>query len=165
MILEIRQTFCGGWHGRYKISVRTNYKNGTVNVDCRCLFRSNATPINVVTIAQWGVTGNNVYADVFVKVSTYARMVIYQIEGSRIWTLVSSTEASDTTTTDKKSSTEVYSSISAAATELHNQAYTRTLDSYDSGISYMATYAGGIIQSSTPSLGVNTTWYNTGTRV
>lgn len=79
-------------------------------------------------------------------------MTIYQVEGGRSWTLIASSEVDNTTTTDKLTSREVYSSIENAGMEIHNQAYTKTATSYDSS-------SAGFIKINTlnPTSG---TWYH-----
>ena len=131
-IFMIRAYYNGGPFGIIKVTMRTNGSGANCQVGARWLVRQNIAA-NDVYIAQWGKTGKSVYADIFLKGTTYNRAYVYQIAGSRLWTLVNSGEASDTTTSDKKTSTEVYASIAAAGTALHNQAYTQTVAGIDEG--------------------------------
>ena len=131
-IFMIRAYYNGGPFGIIKVTMRTNGSGANCQVAARWLVRQNIAA-NDVYIAQWGKTGQSVYADIFLKGTTYNRAYVHQIAGSRLWTLVNSNEASDTTTSDKKTSTEVYASIAAAGTTLHNQAYTQILAGIDEG--------------------------------
>lgn len=71
------------------------------------------------------------------KVGTYARCSVYQVEGNRTFTLINSTEVDNTTATDKLTSTEVYKDVATAAIELRNQAYTAIVIATDgSTVSY-----------------------------
>ena len=131
-IIDIRRTYNGGPYGRLKISLRTNGTGTAVSASARWIYRVGFS-VSDVKIAYWGVTGNAVYCDVFCNCGAYARTTVYQIQGSRVWTLVESREVNDTTTTDKKTSYEVYSTIESAGTELHSQAYTEILTAVDVG--------------------------------
>lgn len=51
----------------------------------------------------------------------------------RTWTLVNSSEVNNTTTTDKLTSTECWTSIEVAAEELHKKAYTNIIEADDAG--------------------------------
>jgi len=131
-IFMIRACYNSGPFGIIKVAMRTNGPGTNCQVAARWLVRQNIAADDVY-IAQWGKTGQSVYADIFLKGTTYNRAYVYQIAGSRWWTLVNSAEAIDTTTSDKKTSTEVYASIAAAGTTLHNQAYTQTVAGIDEG--------------------------------
>lgn len=131
-IFMIRAFYNGGPFGIIKVTMRTNASGFNCQVAARWVVRQNIAA-NDVYIAQWGTSGQSVYADIFLKGTTYNRTYVYQIAGNRTWTLVNSGEASDTTTSDKKTSTEVYASIAAAGTTLHNQAYTQTVAGIDEG--------------------------------
>lgn len=62
----------------------------------------------------------------------------------RTWVMVSSSETDGTTTSDPKTSTECYVSIAAAATKLHNQAYSSTISGTDTGTASYANSAGSV---------------------
>lgn len=128
-IIAIRAAYSGGSFGLLKISLRTNNTGSVSTAKATWLVRSGFSA-DAVQIGLYNVFGKT-YADVFLKCGTYARTTIYQILGNRSITLVKSAEAAGTTTTDAKTSTEVYTSISAAATALHNQAYTNTIAAVD----------------------------------
>ena len=122
-IIDIWKTYDGGSYGRIKISLRTNGTGAACSASAKWIYRYGFEAADI-KIARWGVTGNSVYADVFLKCGPYPRVNIVQIHGNRAWTLVASSEVKDTTSSDKKGSVDVYKTIEAAATELHNQAYT-----------------------------------------
>lgn len=140
-IFVIRRGYAEGEFGIIKVSLRTNNTSQACNISAKWVIRSGFAA-NDIVIAQWGVTGNAVYADIFLKCSTYPRTTVYQIYGSRSWTLVNSSEVNDTTTTDKKTSGEVYKDVATAATEIHNQAYTTTTEASDRGNVNYANSAG-----------------------
>ena len=122
-IIDVWKTYDGGGYGRIKISLRTNAAGAGCSASAKWIYRYGFAADDI-KIARWGVTGNSVYADVFLKCGIWPRVNIVQIHGNRAWTLVASSEVKDTTSSDKKGSVEVYKTIEAAATELHNQAYT-----------------------------------------
>ena len=122
-IIDVWKGYDSGSYGRIKISLRTNNAGAACSASAKWIYRYGFAADDI-KIARWGVTGDSVYADVFLKCGQYPRAYIVQIHGNRAWTLVASSEAKDTTSSDKKDSVEVYKTIEAAATELHNQAYT-----------------------------------------
>lgn len=132
MVFDIKHNYNGGVYGRLKVSLRTNSTSSAVNVSARWLYRAGIA-IDSVIIAYWGVTGNNVYFDVFYKCpGSYPRANVYLVPNYRVdCTLVASNEVADTTTSDKKTSVECYASVSAAATEIRGKAYTGTATSFD----------------------------------
>lgn len=140
-ILDIRKNYDNASFGRIKISFRTNSSGAAVSCNARWIYRSGFAADDV-TIAWWGVTGNACYADVFLKVGTWARTSVYQPYGSRSWTLVSSSEG-----TDGANPTEAYATVAAAGTALHSQAYTATASATDTGIVNYANSAGSIAWS------------------
>jgi hypothetical protein len=86
-----------------------------------------------VSIAKKGLAGENAYVDVFYKVGgSYARASVYQIEGDRTFTLIASTEVSNTTTSDKLTSVEVYTSVENCGTVLRGAAYDTIATATDS---------------------------------
>ena len=140
-LLLIRGGFSGGSLGLIKIALRTNATGNACTVSAKWLYRYSLDE-NDVVIAHWGTTGQSVYADVFLKRGQYARTVVYQVVGSRSFTLVASSEANDTTASDKKTSYEVYKTIASAATEIHSKAYTSTVEATDGGSVNYAKTAG-----------------------
>lgn len=132
-IFCVRQTYADGGYGIIKISLRTN------NVNTKELSKAKATwlvrhnlALGDVKIGLYNVAGAT-YADLFVYAATYARMEITQLEGNRDWTMMSSSEVQDTTTTDAKTSVECYKTIEDAATKLHGQAYSSIIAAVDGG--------------------------------
>lgn len=131
VLLRIRHTFNGGGEGLVKISVRTNSIGSQCDISAIWLYRYNIS-INHIGIGLWGVTGDNVYLDVYYKCAYgWPRGIVESISNGRIFTLISSNEASDTTTTDKKTSTEVYTSIENGAALIHGKAYTKIVYGVD----------------------------------
>ena len=127
-ILEIKSNFDATYYGLIKVSLRTNSASSSQACSgaVRWLVRSGYAAGDVV-MGRWGVSGQNVYADVYLKVpASYPRTLIRQYDPVKSWNLISSQEASDTTTTDKKGSVECYKDVATAATQLRGQAYTAT---------------------------------------
>ena len=124
-LLRIRHTFNGGGEGLVKVSVRTNSTGSDCEISAIWLYRYKIAENNI-GIGLWGVTGDNVYLDVYYKyASGWPRAIVELISNGRIFTLISSNEANDTTTTDKKTSSEVYTSIENGATLIRGKAYTK----------------------------------------
>lgn len=136
-ILEIRHRYSSGPCGRIKISCRTNNATSSqaANVVAQWIYRKGISE-NAVVIALWGNSGQNVYADVYYNVATYARCIISKpySEGPHEFQLINSSEANDTTTSDKKGSYECYKTVAIAATELRGQAYTSTYTAVDAAV-------------------------------
>jgi hypothetical protein len=132
IVIAIRHSFNGGGYGIAKVSLRTNQGSTGAVAQCelRWLIRQNIA----VDALQAGFrnTAKDAYVDLFYKVGTWPRAKVYQLQGDRSWTLISSTEANDTTTSDKKTSSEAYATIAAAATAL-NRTYTSTVTAVDQG--------------------------------
>ena len=135
-LLRIRHTFHSGGEGLVKVSVRTNSAGSDCDISAIWLYRYNIAA-NDIGIGLWGVTGDNVYLDVYYKCTGgWPRAIVESISNGRIFTLISSNEASDTTITDKKTSSEVYTSIENGATLIHGKAYTKIVygsDGTDNG--------------------------------
>lgn len=136
----------GGW-GIVRISLRTNNSSSVSTVEAKWLVRCGLN-VDCVQIGLYNVFGKT-YADAFFKTSgTYAGTVIRNLASgargsiARTWTLIDSTEADNTTTSDKKTSTESYASTSTAATTLHSQAYTSVVVATDGGTVSYANSAG-----------------------
>ena len=144
-IFLIREAYDGGGYGILKVSLRTNASTSVSKVSATWLVRYNFS-LDDVKIGLYNVAGST-YADLYIKVGTYARTVVSQLEGNRSWTLVASSEANDTTTSDKLTSTECYASIENAATTLHGQAYTSITSSVDGGTVNYANSAGSVAWS------------------
>ena len=130
MIITIKGNYSGGPFGVAKVSLRTNNSSGgaTASASVTWMYRSGFA----VDALQIGLrnTAKNTLADLFLKVSTWARCTIYQTHGSRSWTLITSNEESNTTTSNKLKSTECYTSVSDASSLL-NANYTSTITATD----------------------------------
>lgn len=136
----------GGW-GIVRISLRTNNSSSVSTVEAKWLVRCGLN-VDCVQIGLYNVFGKT-YADAFFKTSgAYAGTVIRNLASgargniARTWTLIDSAEANNTTTSDKKTSTESYASTSTAATTLHSQAYTSIVVAKDGGTVSYANSAG-----------------------
>ena len=143
----ITQDYNGGGWGIVRISLRTNNSSSVSTVEAKWLVRCGLN-VDCVQIGLYNVFGKT-YADAFFKTSgTYAGTVIRNLASGargnidRTWTLIDSTEADNTTTSDKKTSTESYASTSTAATTLHSQAYTSVVVATDGGTVSYANSAG-----------------------
>lgn len=139
-IFCIRELYNGGGYGIIKVSLRTNSSTTTSQASATWLTRYNFA-LDDVKIGLYNVAGAT-YADLYIKVTSYARTTVSQLEGNRSWALVSSNEVSNTTTSNPLASTECYASIESAATALHGQAYTSIISSVDGGQVATATKLG-----------------------
>lgn len=148
-IFCIRETYNGGGYGVLKVSLRTNASTSTSQASATWLARYSFA-LDDVKIGLYNVAGAT-YADLYIKVGTYARTTVIQLEGNRSWTLVASSEVNDTTTSDSLTSTECYASIETAATKLHSQAYSSIISSVDGGNVNYANSAGSAISATTAS--------------
>ena len=139
IILRIIQGYNGGHSGTIKICLRTNDISTTASASVEAIWETNnGFTLDQIQVALYSAA-KNVYADVYYKCNgNYASITVEEISsGIRgslqdTWTLINSQEVDNTTTTDKKTSIEVYSSIANAATELYNVAYTSTINSTSS---------------------------------
>lgn len=144
--LYITQGYQGGGFGIIRITLRTNNSNSVSAVEARWLVRSGFSA-DQIQVGLYNVYGKT-YADVFLKIGGYGGTTIRAIGSDarggikRTWILVNSTEANDTTASDKKTSTECWASVASAATALHNQAYTNTVAGSDNGTVSYANSAG-----------------------
>ena len=132
IVIAIRHSYNGGGYGIAKVSLRANQASAgaTANCEVRWLIRQNIAHDSLQ--AGFRNTAKDTYVDLFYKVGTWPRAKVYQLQGDRSWTLISSTEADNTTTSDKKTSSEAYATIAAAATAL-GRTYTSTIQAYDQG--------------------------------
>ena len=172
-LLYITQDYNGGGFGIVRISLRTNNSSSVSTVEAKWLVRSGLDS-NSIQIGIYNVYGAT-YADVFFKCAgTYGSATIRTLasgnRGSvgRTWVLINSSESNDTTTSDKKTSSECWASIDAAATVLHSQAYSGIVSASDNGTVNYANSAGNASISSklgTTTIGSATTpiYLNAGT--
>lgn len=144
--LYITQGYQGGGFGIIRITLRTNNSNFASGVEARWLVRSGFSA-DQIQVGLYNVYSKT-YADAFLKIGGYGGTTIRAIGSDarggikRTWILVNSTEANDTTASDKKTSTECWASVASAATALHNQAYTNTVAGSDNGTVSYANSAG-----------------------
>ncbi len=136
--LLLSQGYDGGKWGIVRITLRTN-STGTVSTAHVEWLNRRAFNRTDVKIGLYNASGET-YADVFLwtngAYSSVTGLVLTQGgRGTlgRTWTLVNSSEVNNTTTTDKLTSTECWTSIEVAAEELHKQAYTNIIDADDAG--------------------------------
>ena len=147
----ITQDFTGGGYGIVRIVLRTNNSSNVSSVEVKWLVRAGLSA-DSVQIGLYNVYGKT-YADAFFKMpGTYGGTVFRAIANgarggvSRTWTLINSSEPNDTTTSDAKTSVECYATIAAAATKLHNQAYTNTVVGVDAATTSYSNGAGTAVQ-------------------
>lgn len=136
--LLLSQGYDGGKWGIVRITLRTN-STGTVSTAHVEWLNRRSFNRTDVKIGLYNASGET-YADVFLKANgSYSSVTgLVLTQGGRgtlgrTWTLVNSSEASNTTTTDKLTSTECWTSIEVAAEELHKQAYTNIIEADDAG--------------------------------
>ena len=137
-IFLISQHYIDGAFGIVKVDLRTNNSSSVSSASVQWLARKGYSAESI-QIGLYNVSGKT-YADLFLITggwwsnSTIRNLASGNRGGiQRTWKLMDSTEANDTTTTDKKTSVESYSSIENAATELHGQAYTNIIVGVDVG--------------------------------
>lgn len=136
--LLLSQGYAGGKWGIVRITLRTN-STGTVSTAHVEWLNRRAFNRTDVKIGLYNASGET-YADVFLwtngAYSSVTGLVLTQGgRGTlgRTWTLVNSSEVNNTTTTDKLTSTECWTSIEVAAEELHKKAYTNIIEADDAG--------------------------------
>lgn len=134
----LSQGYDGGKWGIVRITLRTN-STGTVSTAHVEWLNRRAFNRTDVKIGLYNASGET-YADVFLwtngAYSSVTGLVLTQGgRGTlgRTWTLVNSSEVNNTTTTDKLTSTECWTSIEVAAEELHKKAYTNIIEADDAG--------------------------------
>jgi hypothetical protein len=153
VLLYLTQGYQGGGFGLIRVTLRTNSSSSVSAVEARWLVRSGFSA-DQVQVGLYNVYGKT-YADIFLKIGGYGGTVIRAIGSDarggigRTWTLVSSNEANDTTTSDAKTSKECWATIAAAATALHSQAYTNTVAGSDNGNVSYANSAGSASTATT----------------
>ena len=145
----ISQDYCGGGFGIIRIVLRTNNSTSVSTVDVNWLVRCGLSA-DSVQVGIYNVFGKT-YADAFFKTGgsyagTYFRAIASGSRGgaTRTWILVNSSEASGTSASDAKTSTECYATIAAAGTALHSQAYTGIVPGSDGGTASYANRAGSV---------------------
>lgn len=136
--LLLSQGYDGGKWGIVRITLRTNTP-GTVSAAHVEWLNRRAFNRTDVKIGLYNASGET-YADVFLWTDrVYAGVTgLVLTQGGRAtlgrtWTLVNSAEENNTTTTDKLTSRECWTSIEVAAEELHKKAYTNIIEADDAG--------------------------------
>ena len=145
-VLEIRSYYNGGPYGKVLIAGRTSGSaGGGITITARWLYRY-GFELDDLQIAYIGSTGNPSNIDVFLKCSTYARKIVYQLYGDRVYTLIASYEAKNTTASDPLTSYECYKTIADAATALYESTYANIVSSADCATVNYANSAGSATQ-------------------
>ena len=136
LTLLLSQGYDGGYVGIVRITLRTNNTGTASSAKAEWLLRKGFAS-DSVKVGIYNVFGST-YADVFLHsnggyASTTGVVLTQGGRGSlsRRWTLVDSSEVSNTTTSDKLSSYECWASIESAATDLHGKAYSRQVTATD----------------------------------
>lgn len=137
LTLLLSQGYDGGYVGIVRITLRTNNTGSASTADAEWLLRRGFAS-DSVKVGIYNVFGST-YADVFLHSNgSYASTTgVVLTQGgrgyaARRWTLVDSSEVSDTTASDKLTSYECWASIESAATDLHGKAYSQQVTAADS---------------------------------
>ena len=156
----INQDYSGGGYGICRLVYRSNADSSSASVSAEWLVRKGLSADSVQVAIKTDKT-NGAYCDAFYKSGgTYNGCSIRALASggrasqSRTWTLIGSIEASGTTTSDKKNSSECWKSIAEAGTALHNQAYSSTASAMDSGYVNSAGTASSCTGNATTATGV-----------
>ena len=160
MTFLINQDYSGGGYGICRLVYRSDADSGNASVSAEWLVRRGFSADSVQVAIKTDKT-NGAYCDAFYKSdSAYKGCSIRALASggrasqSRTWTLIGSIEASGTTTSDKKNSSECWKSIAEAGTALHNQAYSSTASAVDSGYVNSAGTASSCTGNATTATGV-----------
>lgn len=164
VIVIIHGRYNGGPYGMVKLSMRTNATNAAKSTSAVWIYRSGFAVDDIKISAPTKTTGTDETISAYIKCDTYPRRIAYILEGSNLgWTLVSSNEPNDTTTSDKKGGTEINASVSGNnATDGATVSHANSAGSATSATS--ATYAN--YPTGFNSRGTSASWGNqTGTTV
>ena len=113
VIVIIHGRYNGGPYGMVKLSMRTNATNAAKSTSAVWIYRNGFAVDDIKISAPTKTTGTDETISAYIKCDTYPRRIAYILEGSNLgWTLVSSNEPNDTTTSDKKGGTEINASVS-----------------------------------------------------
>ena len=125
-----QKIYYNGPSGVCKLAIRTNTVGHAVEASAYWLENSKKD-MPKIYIAILGKSGENVIADLYYQCPiTYPETEIEIISLKRgNWTFYNSVEAKDTTTTDKKNSTECYTSVADGGTLIRNATYTSITES------------------------------------
>jgi|GEM_PF-812326 len=139
-IYLIDKRYDGGGYGIVKVTLRTNDKISNYSVSIRWLARSSSFAAADISYGAY-LHDNKLDVDVFMKCGGWPRTKVYNIFGASDWTMMSSEESNDTTTTNRLKSVECYSSLADAGTKIHSASYSRTGEGVDEGVVARATNA------------------------
>lgn len=130
ILLRITEEFSGGYTGVCKIAVKTNAAGEAVQGTAHWI-ETNTMYIPKIYIGILGKTGENVVADVYYKCRGMYARTEFEVISTRKgpWTLYDSSEAYNTTTTDKLTSVESYVSVAEGGTILRKSSYTSIVES------------------------------------
>ncbi|MFG6378371.1 MAG: tail fiber protein [Lachnospiraceae bacterium] len=135
VIIMIKGNYSTGPFGIVKISVRANGEGQTGSCTLRWIIRQGYS-IDAVQAGFHNVYGS-IYADLFLKVGTYARTNVTLLYiGGNGWNLCNSSEGSN-----GGKGSNVYTSITNAGTELRGKAYSSIIVAEDGSIVLAATKA------------------------
>ena len=126
-VFRVTPGYHGQYSGVYKVAVRMN--NGSASSVSVNLL-SGYPYLNDVAkvVAGYSTSGTNTYLYVFLVCPTYARTTVSLLQNGN-FTFYSSNEVADTTTSDKKTSVNVYASLAAAGTALVGGSFANTITS------------------------------------
>lgn len=137
--LFITGGFQGAPWGIVNIAFRTNSKLSDSNATVQWVIRNGYNTGDVVAAIY--VASDKAYIDIYLRATAAWDSQIIQVLSagggrgtlSQVFTLINSTEVSDTTASDAKTSKEAYISIAAGATALYKAAYNKTVAGVDAG--------------------------------
>lgn len=130
VIIRFTSYYVFGFSGICKLSIRTNATDMAVTASA-CWLETSQRNTPKIYIAVLGKTGENVIADLYYQCPGLWSRVKFEIISSKQgnWTFYDSNEANDTTTTNKKNSTECYTSVANGGTLIRNATYTSITES------------------------------------
>ena len=113
VIVVLHSRYDGGPYGMVKLSMRTNATNEAKSTSAVWIYRKGFAVDDIKISAPAKTTGTDETINAYIKCGTYPRRIAYILEGSNLgWSLVSSNEPDNTTTSDKKGGTEINASVS-----------------------------------------------------
>lgn len=130
VIIRFTSYYVFGFSGICKLSIRTNATDMAVTASA-CWLETSQRNTPKIYIAVLGKTGENVIADLYYQCTGLWSRVKFEIISSKQgnWTFYDSNEANDTTITNKKNSTECYTSVANGGTLIRNATYTSITES------------------------------------
>lgn len=128
-VFRVTPGYDGQVSGVYMVTVRMN-NGGAGGIGLKLISGYPYLGDTARVVAGYSTSGTNTYMYVFLKCSTYARTTVSLMLNSG-FTFYSSNEVNDTTTSDKKTSTNVYATLAAAGTALIGSSFASTKTSVD----------------------------------